>query len=117
MTVSLVGRTTIGSSSSLPPADGDDGQLGAEPLDVLGLALEVRLGDEEREVGVLGAARLDAGVDLGLHPLPEPVAVRADHHGSADRTVLGELRLVQDVLVPAGEVFSLGRQDRHGVRG
>ena len=32
---------------------GDDGQLGAEALDVLGLALEVALGDEQREVGVL----------------------------------------------------------------
>ena len=75
MTVSLVGRTTIGSSSSLPPPMGDDGQLGAEALDVLGLALEVRLRDEQREVGVLGAGRLDAGVDLGLHALPDGVAV------------------------------------------
>ena len=34
---------------------GDDGQLGAEALDVLGLAPQVALGDEQREVGVLGA--------------------------------------------------------------
>ena len=101
----------------LATRDGDDRELRAEPLDVLGLALEVRLGDEEREVRVLGAARLDAGVDLGLHPLPEPVAVRADDHRAADGTVLGQLRLVQDVLVPAGEVVGLWRQDGHGVRG
>ena len=37
ITVSLVGRTTTGSSSFLPPAVGHHGQLGAEPLDVLGL--------------------------------------------------------------------------------
>ena len=101
----------------LPTRDGDDRELGAEPLHVLGLALEVRLGDEEREVRVLHAARLDAGVDLGLHALPQPVAVGPDHHGPADGPVLGELRLVQDVLVPAGEVVRLGREDRHGVRG
>ncbi len=39
MIVSLVGRTTTGSSSSLPPPMGDDGQLGTEPLDVGRFAL------------------------------------------------------------------------------
>ena len=53
MTVSLVGRTTTRLLELLAAGDGDDRQLGAEPLDVLGLALEVRLGDEQREVGVL----------------------------------------------------------------
>ncbi len=41
----------------LAAGDGDHRQLGAEALDVLGLPLEVRLGDEQREVGVLGARR------------------------------------------------------------
>ena len=45
--VSLVGRTTTGSSSFLPPAVGDDGQFGAEAFDVLGLAVEIALGDEQ----------------------------------------------------------------------
>ncbi len=44
---------------------GDDGQLRTEALDVLGLAGQVALGDEQGEVGVLGAAGLDAEVDLG----------------------------------------------------
>ena len=39
----------------LAAAVGDHGQLGGEALDVLGLALQEGLGDEEREVGVLGA--------------------------------------------------------------
>ena len=39
----------------LAARDGDDRELGAEPLDVLRLALEVRLRDEQREVGVLRA--------------------------------------------------------------
>jgi len=36
-----------------------DGELGAEALDVLGLAAHVGLRDEQREVRVLRAARLD----------------------------------------------------------
>ncbi len=101
----------------LAARDGDDGEFRTEPLDVLGLALEVRLGDEEREVRVLGSARLDAGVDLGLQPLPEAVPVRADDHRPADGAILGKLRLVQDILVPAGEVVGLRRQDGHGAEG
>ena len=90
---------------------GDDCQLGAEALDVLGLALEVALGDEQREVGVEGTARLDALVDLGLHPLPDRVAVRPDDHRPADRAVVGQLGFRQHVLVPAGEVVGLRRED------
>ena len=96
----------------LAPGDGDHRELGAEALDVLGLALEVGLRDEEREVGVLGAAGLDALVDLGLHPLPDRVAVGPDHHRAADGAVLGQLRLLQDVLVPAREVVGAGGQHR-----
>ena len=95
----------------LAPGEGDHRQLGAEALDVLGLPLEVGLGDEEREVGVLGAARLDAGVDLGLHPLPDGVAVGPDDHRAPDGTVLGQLGLLEDVLVPAREVVGTGGED------
>ena len=70
MTVSLVGRTTIGSSSSLPPRVRDDRELGAEALDVLGFALEVVHRDEQREVRVLAPARLDAVVDLAPASAP-----------------------------------------------
>ena len=87
---------------------GHDGELGAEPLDVLCLSLEVRLGDEQWEVGVLRPRRLDASVDLRLDPLPDRIAVGPDDHGPSDRTVLGELRLGEDVLVPARKVLRLG---------
>ena len=59
---------------------GDDGELGGEALDVLGLASQVALGDEEREVGVLVAGRLDPAVELALEQLPDAVAVGADDH-------------------------------------
>ena len=105
--VSLVGRTANGLLELLAAADRDDGQLRTEALDVLGLTLEVLERDEEREVGVLGPARLDAGVHLGDHPLPDGVAVRADHHRPAHRAVLGHLGLGHDVLIPAREVLRL----------
>ena len=81
-----------------------DRQLGAEPLDVRGLPREVVLGDEQREVGVLRAGRLDPPVDVGLDVLPDRVAVREDHHGAAHRPVVGELGGGEHVLVPTGEV-------------
>ena len=98
---------------------GDDGQLGAEALDMLGLLAEVGLGDEEREVGVAGARLFDAGIHLGLDALPDGVAPRADDHGPPHRAVVGQLGLGHHVLIPAGEVGGLRREDggfRHGAR-
>jgi hypothetical protein len=95
----------------------DDGELRAEPLDVLGFAPEVGLGYEQRKVRVLRAARLDPEVELGLHAFPEAVPVRPDDHRSAHGTVLGQLGLAQHVLVPTREVVALRGQHRHAVRG
>ena len=98
----------------------DHRELGCEALDVLSFASQVRLGDEEREVGVLGARVLDARVHLLLHPLPQAVAVRSDHHGAAHRTVVREFGLVDQILVPAGKVFRPGRENGclcHGANG
>lgn len=86
----------------------DDRELGGEALDVLGFPRQVRLRDEQREVRVLGARVLDARVHLLLHPLPQAVAVRSDDHGAADRTVVGQLGLVDQILVPAGKSSACG---------
>ena len=115
MTVSLVGRTTTGSSSSLPPAMVTTASSGLKPSTCSASRVQVALGDEQREVGVLGAGRLDAGVDVGLHALPDGVAVGTDDHRAAHRSVVGQLRLGLDVLVPAREVVRLGGE--HGSLG
>ena len=94
----------------LAAADGDDRQLGAEALDVVGLAAQVALGDQQREVGVARAAGLDPVVEAPLQELPDAVRPRADDHRAADRAVLGQLRLGHHVLVPAREVLCLGRE-------
>jgi hypothetical protein len=103
----------------LAPAVGDDGELGREALDVLGLELEEGLRDEEREVGVLGAGLLDAPVELGLQQLPDPVPPGPDHHGAGSGAVVGHLGAGDHLLVPAREVL-LPRDDRalgHGCAG
>jgi hypothetical protein len=82
--VSLVGRTISGSSSGRPGEAllallelecGDDGALHREALDVLGLLREEALGDEQREVGVDVAGRLEAAVEVALDRLPDGVAL------------------------------------------
>ena len=50
----------------------DHGAFLGEPLDVLGLLLEVAQRDEEREVGVVVARVLEHPVEHALHVLPEP---------------------------------------------
>ena len=119
ITVSDVGPHDRWLLELLAAGVGDHGQLRAEALDVFGLALQVALGDEQREVGVLGSGGLDALVHLGDHPLPDGVRVGTNDHRAADRTVVGQLRLGEQVLVPAGEVVALGGEDRslgHGRR-
>ena len=87
---------------------GHHGQLGAEPLHVGRLEPEERFGDEQREVGALGAGLLDAPVHLVDQQLPDAEAPRADDHGAADRPVLGHLGAGHHLLVPTGEVLGSG---------
>src|SRR5213076_1306202 len=61
---------------------------------------------EQGEVGVAMAARPEHGVQRALHQLPDPVAVRADHHAAPDGGIIRHLRLGDDVAVPLAEVFS-----------
>jgi len=86
----------------------DPGDLRREALDVLRLAFEEAGRNEEWEVGVDVAGRLDAVVELALHVLPERVAVGADHHAAAHRRLVGELGLVDEIEVPAGKVVAVG---------
>src|SRR6266550_9245011 len=83
----------------------DERNLLRESFDVLGLLREVAHRDEEREVGVLVAARLDHVVERALHQLPDAVAVRPDHHAPAHGRIVGQLGLGNDVAVPLAEVF------------
>ena len=109
MIASEVGRTTSGSSSSFFARARHPGDLRREPFDVLGLAFQKAAGDEEREVGVDVARRLDAVVQQANHMLPKRVAIGADHHAAAHRRLVGQLGLVDQVEIPAREVVALGQ--------
>src|SRR6266853_296159 len=87
----------------------DDRNLLRESFDVLGLLREVAHRDEEREVGVLVAARLDHVVERALHQLPHAVAMGPDHHAASYRRVIRQLRLHDDVAVPLAEILRAWR--------
>ena len=79
---------TAGFFERAPTGLGHDRQLGAEALDVLGLAAEMPRRDQQREVDVLRAGVLDPIIDLRLHALPDRIAPRTDDHRAAHRAVL-----------------------------
>src|SRR5206468_12389879 len=87
------------------PRMGDERDLLGEPLDVLSFFREETHRNEQWEVGVLMAGRLDQVVERPLHQLPHAVAVRPDDHAAADRRVVRHLRLHDDVAVPLAEVL------------
>jgi hypothetical protein len=98
----------------LAAAMGDDRKLGAEALDVLGLATQVALRNQQREVGVLHAGRLDPRVELLLQVLPDRERPRPDHHRPPHWPVVGQLGLRDHLLVPPREILRLSCEDRLG---
>ncbi len=86
--------------------------LRRKPLDVLRLALEEALGNEQRKVRVHVTGSLDPIVQGPLQQLPDGVAVGPDHHASFDRRVVGQLRPAHDIQVPAREILRARRDFR-----
>src|SRR5215204_2155638 len=104
----LGGRTDGEPFFQLFPAPyGYPRELGVEALDVLGLLLKVALGDEQREVSVPVARRLEAVVQVALDALPdlEPVGPNGERppHGP----VVGELGHAHELQIPPARVLAL----------
>src|SRR5438093_435457 len=78
--------------------------------DVILLALEEALRNEEWEIGVLMTRRLEHVIEGALHSLPDTVAIGTNHHAAAHRRVVGELRAQDDLVVPGAEVLGASRQ-------
>ncbi len=89
----------------------DDGAFLREALDVRRLLLQERQRDEQREVRVLMAGRLEHVVERALHVLPQGVAPRLDDHAAANGRVLGEVRGPDDLLIPLGVVLVASGRD------
>ena len=107
----LARRHELAVGVGLEPMVRDDRALLREALDVRGFLLQERQRDEQREVRVLVARRLEHVVERALHVLPERVAPRLDDHAAAHGRVLGEVGAGDDLLVPLGVVLVARRRD------
>ncbi len=85
------------------------GDLRRKAFDVLRFLVQEAFGNEQREVRVHVAGRLDPRIERLLNQLPDRVAVRPDDHAALDRRVVGQLRAADDVEVPAREVLRARR--------
>ena len=88
------------------------GALLGEALDVVGLLREERLGNEEREIGVLMSRLLEHPIQRIVHLLPDGIAVGFDDHAPADGRIFRQSGLDHQIVVPLrvvlvgfGEVF------------
>jgi hypothetical protein len=95
----------------------DDGAFLGETLHMLRLLLQVGERNEQREVGILVPRGLEHAVEDRLHPLPDGVAVRLDHHAAAHRRLLGEVGGPHHLLIPLGIVLGAGGADGGGGHG
>ena len=84
---------------------GDDGALGREALDVLGLLREEGLRYQQREGGVDVARLLEGVVEVALYHFPYSVARRAHDHAAAHGRVVRHLGDAYDIKVPLRIIF------------
>ena len=82
------------------------GAFFGEAFDVLCLTGKEAHGDEQREIGVLYARCLEHLVELGLHLLPDSIAVRLDNHTAAHRSNLCQVGFHHQVVVPLTVIVS-----------
>ena len=79
---------------------GNHRALLGETRHMFGLAAEERFRDEEREVCVLHACRLEHIVQDALHLFPDCISVRLDHHASAHGALFCQIGLDNQIVIP-----------------
>ena len=67
---------------------------------MIGLAAEERLGDKQREIGVLHARCLEHVIELALHLFPNGVAIGLDDHAATHCGLFGEIGLHNQFVIP-----------------
>ena len=87
--------------------------LRRESVDMFLLFHEQAFGNEQREIRVDVARRLESRVQEALDVLPDRVAVRTDDHAALDRRVVGHLGALHHVEVPLGKILRTRRDRRH----
>ena len=89
-TVGIVHQTMVG----------HNGALFGKALYVLRFAAKERLRDEEREIGVFDTFLFEPTVELRLNLFPDRIAVGLDDHTAADRTLLRQVGLNDQFVIP-----------------
>ena len=89
-TVGIVHQTMVG----------HHGALFGKALYVLRFAAKERLRDEEREIGVFDTFLFEPTVELRLNLFPDRIAVGLDDHTAADRTLLRQVGLHDQFVIP-----------------
>ncbi len=88
-------------------ADGHNGQLRREALDVLGFFFEEALRDEQREIGVFMAGFLKTAIQPIPDAFPQLIAVGLDDHAAAHGRIVGQVGFLHDIGIPSGKIFRL----------
>ncbi len=86
-------------------ADGDDGEFGREAFDVMLFFFDEAFGNQQGERDVLVAGGLEASIQGLLNVFPERPAVGTHDHAAAHRSVVGELRLQHQLVVPLRKIL------------
>ena len=76
------------------------GALLGEALYVVSLAREERLGDKEREIGILVSRLLEHLIECLVHLLPDGITIGFDHHTAAHGRIFGQAGLHNQVVIP-----------------
>ena len=97
--------------AGLKPVVRHDCAFLGEALHMGGFLLKVAERNEEREIRVLVAGRLEHPVQHGLHALPERIAPGLDDHATAHFGVLGQIRRTDDLLIPFRKILFPPRRD------
>ena len=87
---------------------GHDGTFLGETFDVRSLLAQVTLGDEQREVSVHVSGVLELAIEHLFHALPNGETVWLDDHTPLYITVLGEVGLDDNLVVPLGIILFSG---------
>ena len=90
------------------PVMRDDRHFLGEAVDMLGLLLEIGERDEEREIAIFVAGRLDLRVQQLLHPFPDAIPPGTNDHAAAHAAFLRHVGFGDDGLIPGGEILFAG---------
>ena len=83
----------------------NDSHFFGKAFDMIGFFFKKRQWNEQGEVAIFNACRLDFGVHKFLDAFPHAIAPRPDDHASTNTGFLGQVGFRNDFLIPAREIL------------